>query len=71
MVADATELQARLNTLRVARHAGFRRVRFADREIEYRSDAELAAAIGDLESQIEAATGRRASVIHFSTSKGL
>lgn len=71
MATDVTDLTAQLNALRIARHAGYRRIRFGDREVEYRSDAELATAIASLERQIEAATGKPAATIHFATRKGL
>ena len=65
------ELQTRLDNLRAARAEGVRRVEFGDRRVEYRSDAELATAIADLERQISN-LGGAASVrmVRFSTSKG-
>lgn len=53
-----TELHTQLSELRAARASGIRRAEFRDRTVEYRSDAELAAAIRDLETRIAAAEGR-------------
>ncbi len=66
------ELQARLDNLLAARAEGIRRVEFGDRRIEYRSDAEMIAAIGDLERQIARQCGAvPVRMVRFSTSKGL
>ncbi|WP_029356238.1 hypothetical protein [Bosea sp. 117] len=70
-MSDAATLTDQLDKLRAARASGLRRARFADREVEYRSDRELVAAIADLESRLAALSGRRPSTIRFSTSKGL
>jgi len=68
IVADLAE---QLETLRAARASGLRRVRMGTREMEYRSDAELAGAIADLEGRIAAAGRAMPATIHFRTSKGL
>lgn len=69
------DLQAKLEKLRDARASGTRRIRESmggsEREVEYRSDAELAAAIADLEKRIAAGLGGDARTIRFQTSKGL
>ena len=59
-VTDLTELHTQLSELRAARASGIRRVEMRDRTVEYRSDAELAAAIRDLETRIAVAEGRPA-----------
>jgi hypothetical protein len=67
------KLNAQLEALKKARRSGLRRVRFGDREMEYRSDADLAAAIRDLENEISATEGapRRRRYFYPMTSKGL
>ncbi|MBL8908034.1 MAG: hypothetical protein JNM20_15275 [Rhizobiales bacterium] len=70
-MATAVELQARLEALRKVRANGLRSIQYEDIRTEYRSDAELAAAITDLEQQLAAASGRRIRTVTFSTSKGV
>lgn len=52
---NVTEMQQQLANLRALRAEGVRKTRFGDDETEYRSDAELAAAIADLETRIATA----------------
>ncbi len=61
---------ALLDTLRAARANGVRLVRLADREVQYKSDSELAAAIGDLERRIAKSQKRNVSAVRVITSKG-
>lgn len=74
-MATLAELQQQLDNLRSVRAGGERRVRVrgpnTEREVEFRTDAELAAAIADLERRIGAASGAGARTIRFHTSKGL
>jgi len=70
-MADAATILARLEALRELRASGAKRSRFGDEEVEFKSDAEMRAAIADLENQLAALRGRRPSTIRFSTSKGL
>ena len=70
-MATVAELQARLEKLRQVRAYGHREVEWDGRRIRYASDAELAAAIVDLEQQLAAASGSRVHTVRFSTSKGL
>ena len=66
------ELTARLDALRQARAAGTRSVRFGDREVQYKSDSEMAAAAADLQQQILLTSG--VSMVHtvrVAASKGL
>ena len=67
------QLTAQLEALKKARRSGLRRVRFGDREMEYRSDVDLAAAIRDLQGEISSTAGnpRRRRYFYPSTSKGL
>jgi hypothetical protein len=59
-----------LEKLRAARANGYRLVRLADREVQYKSDGELAAAIADLERRIAKSENRNVSVVRVTTSKG-
>lgn len=72
-MATLAELQARLETLRVHRAAGTREVRLSEgRAVVYKTDAEMAAAISDLQQQILLAGG--VSMVHtvrVAASKGL
>jgi hypothetical protein len=72
-MATQEQLTAQLEALKKARRSGLRRVRFGDREMEYRSDADLTAAIRDLETEIDTAIGtpRRRRYFYPMTSKGL
>jgi hypothetical protein len=70
-MADLSTLHERLDALRAMRAEGTSRVRFSDgREVTYRTDAEFAAAIADLERQIAGANAP-AKVVYLATSKGL
>lgn len=70
-MADTATLESRLSELLALRQSGEMRVKFRDREVEYRSDAELAAAIADLERRLAEARGSRVRTVRFSTSKGV
>lgn len=69
------ELQDQLVSLRGARSSGASRVEFVSGEsrrvIEYKSDADMASAIADLERRIAAFSGRRIGTVRFSYSKGI
>lgn len=74
-MADAATLQQRLEALRDARARGISRITvqtpLGRRETEYRTDAEMAAAIADIERQLAVAQGQRVGTVYFQTSKGL
>jgi hypothetical protein len=70
-VATLAELQARLDALRALRARGIRRVSYQGQEVEFRSDAEMASAIADLERQVAALSGRRVSTVYINASKGV
>ena len=71
-MADLSTLQERLDALRAMRAEGTSRVRFSDgREVTYRTDAEFAAAIADLERQIRDASRAAPKTVYLATSKGL
>lgn len=66
------ELTAQREALLAARYAGIRTVEIDGRRVTYASDAEMAAAITDLERRIASSTddGRRRRIL-TSASKGL
>lgn len=75
MMTAIDDLQRQLDNLRRLRATGTHRI---EREgagvreaVMYRTDAELAAAIADLEKRIATASGGGARTIRFQTSKGL
>lgn len=66
------ELTTRRDALLAARYRGVRTVEIEGRRITYATDAEMAAAIADLERRIEQAeAGARRRVVRTTTSKGL
>lgn len=66
-----SDLQARLDHLRDNRARGAQRVREYEREVTWRSDAELAAAIADLERRIAAQTRGCIHTVRIFSSKGV
>lgn len=62
------QLQAWLDKLLQLRLSGARSVEYEGRKVEYRSDAELAAAIADAERRLAAV---RVRAVTFTTSKGV
>lgn len=68
-MATQEELQIRLERLEAARASGILTVDYDGRRVTYRSDAELAAAIGYVRRQLE--TTARVTTIVLSTTKGL
>ena len=66
------ELQARLDELRRVRAEGRQEIRSAKgRTVVYRTDAQLAAAIADLERQIAALTTPPVTTVLVAATKGL
>lgn len=61
------EKQQLLADLKTARFSGAKRVKFRERDVTYRSDAELLKAISDLENELAGGRRRRTSVASFST----
>lgn len=70
-MADLATMTAQLSKLQDIRAKGAERVRMNGEEVTFRSDAEIAAAIGDLESRISTMQGRTVRTVRFTTSKGL
>lgn len=70
MAEDPAVLEAQLEAMRTAFASSERRVRFENREVEFRTTAELAEAISNIERRLVAATGRRVHTVRFSSHKG-
>lgn len=70
-MADLTTLQTQLAALQEVRSKGVLKVRMNGEEVTYRTDAELVAAISDIERRIAAAQGQTIRQVRFHTSKGL
>ena len=66
------EMTARHEALLAARFRGVRTVEIEGRRITYATDAEMAAALGDLERRIaETKAGARRRIVRTRASKGL
>lgn len=70
-MADLASLTAELNRLNDIRRRGVRSYEIGNRRLEYRSDADLASAIADVERRISALTGGEIRMVRFSSSKGI
>lgn len=69
---DLTQLRRYRDELQDARFSGIRETRDSNGEtISFKSDAEMARALADIDSQIAALTKRRNSIIYLTTSKGV
>lgn len=56
-MADLATLRRDLDVLKSARRSGVTRTRFGDREVQYKTDAEMRDAIAALENEIAALDG--------------
>ena len=65
------EMTGRRDALLAARYRGVRTVEVEGRRVTYATDAEMAAALADLERRIAAAGSGRRRVVLTSASKGL
>jgi hypothetical protein len=66
------EMTAKRDALLAARWRGVHTVEFEGRRVTYATDAEMAAAISDLERRIDAAkVGGRRRIVRTTASKGL
>ncbi len=68
---SVTDLQAWRDLLVEQRAQGIRTVEYEGFRVEYRSDAEMAAAIADLDRRIADASGTGPVTVRFSTNKGV
>ncbi len=69
-MADLAQLTAWRDALMAARYQGIRNVEYDGKRITYATDAEMAAALGDLNRQINSTTAR-ITVIRIQSTKGL
>ncbi len=65
------ELQTQLRRLQDQRATPEASVAYDGSEVTYKTDAQLAAAIADLESRIASVEGRQVRKVRITTSKGL
>lgn len=70
-MTDLVDIERRLASLKALRAKGVKVVEYGDQRVEFRSDAELAAAIADLERQAVATVGKPVRMVQFATSKGM
>lgn len=64
--------QIDIDKLKAAIATGATRVRYADRDVEYRDLAEMRETLGMMQTEVDGAAGTaRAKQIRFKTSKGL
>jgi len=71
MALGTTELETLRDTLIRARAQGVRSLLYEGKRVEYGSDAEMTAAIADLDRRIATNEGRAIGKIRISTSKGM
>jgi len=70
MALGGDELGAMRDELVRARAKGVRSVQLNGERVEYKTDAEMASAIADLEARIRRASATAPGVVRFRTSKG-
>lgn len=71
MAVGVDELITLRDALIRARAKGVRAVQMGEERVEYRSDAEMASAIADLDSRIRSASTPRPVVVKVASSKGM
>jgi hypothetical protein len=71
MAIGTEELESLRDALIRARARGTRSVEYDGKKVDYTSDAEMAAAINDLEARIRRASTPRGGSVSFATSKGM
>lgn len=69
-MTDLAQLEAWRDALLKARYAGVRTVEYDGKRVTYASDAEMAAALADLDRRIAAASAPRVAQVRISSSKG-
>lgn len=69
-MAGLPDLEAMREALLKARYAGVRTVEVEGRHVTYASDAEMAAALADLDRRIATASAPRINQVRISSSKG-
>lgn len=71
MATTLTDLQAWRDALLRARYSGVRNVEYDGKRVSYATDAEMAAALADLERRIAGMTGGRVTQVQINSSKGV
>ncbi|HXF53472.1 MAG TPA: hypothetical protein VNK52_05045 [Hyphomicrobiaceae bacterium] len=69
-MADVADLEAMREALLAPRFAGVRTVEYEGRRVTYATDAEMAAALADLDRRIAAASAPRVNQVRINSSKG-
>ena len=70
-MADLATIQQELETLRAARAKGVQSLSVGDESVTYKSDAQMAQTIADLEQRIAALSGRQVRIVRFACGKGV
>lgn len=70
-MADLAMLQQQLDTLRAARAKGIQSLTMGEETVTYKTDAQMAESIADLEQRIAALSGRQVRVVRFACGKGV
>jgi hypothetical protein len=70
-MANLAQLTTWRDALMAARYRGIRTVEIEGRRVTYAADAEMAAALADLERKITAAGSARVLVVQIASSKGV
>lgn len=70
-MADLATLQQQLDTLRAARAKGIQTLTMGEETVTYKTDAQMAESIADLEQRIAALSGRQVRVVRFACGKGV
>jgi hypothetical protein len=71
MADDLASLTNELRRLNEVRRGGVKSYEIRDRRLEYRTGAELAAAIAEVQRRISVLNGREIRMVRFSSSKGI
>lgn len=70
-MADLATLQEQLDTLRTNRARGVQTLSIGMETVTFKSDAQMAEAIADLEQRIAAQAGQPVRMVRFSCGKGV
>lgn len=70
-MSELAQLTQWRDALMAARYRGVRTVEYDGKRVTYATDAEMAAALADLDRKIAAAGGSRVAVVRIASSKGV
>lgn len=70
-MADLATLQQQLDTLRAARARGVQSLTAGAETVTFKTDAQMAEAIADLEQRIAAQAGNPVRIVRFACGKGV